>query len=209
MHAPRVPLCAWSPLEEELFVKKHYQIEKAMFPHRLSAPSPPHPALSRCQRLTSSSLASKQDRFAITPPLHPFPTAAVISAVAAAEVLRTSCKPTPTSISTARVELAVIPCMYPFRGTPFLIRVRNVHRSSSPHHPCLLLCRRHRRRHVLDHDKADSVKLYEIGEGVNRIRVRAHDAETELYDLAPAEVVWVRDATAPQLDWLWTPEEVG
>lgn len=51
--------------------------------------------------------------------------------------------------------------------------------------------------------------LYEIGEGVNRIRVRAHDSETELYDLAPAEVVWVRDATPPQLDWLWTPEEVG
>ncbi|CAN0480656.1 unnamed protein product, partial [Ectocarpus sp. 12 AP-2014] len=29
---------------------------------------------------------------------------------------------------------------------------------------------------------ADSVTLYEIGEGVNRIRVRAHDSETELYD---------------------------
>lgn len=53
------------------------------------------------------------------------------------------------------------------------------------------------------------MKLYEIGEGVNRIRVRAHDGETELYDLAPAEVVWVRDATPPQLDWLWTPEQVG
>ncbi|CAB1108211.1 unnamed protein product [Ectocarpus sp. CCAP 1310/34] len=56
---------------------------------------------------------------------------------------------------------------------------------------------------------ADSVTLYEIGEGVNRIRVRAHDSETELYDLAPAEVVWVRDATPPQVEWLWTPEEVS
>lgn len=52
------------------------------------------------------------------------------------------------------------------------------------------------------------MKLYEIGEGVNRIRVRAHDQETELYDLAPAEVVWVRDATPPLLEWLWTPEQV-
>lgn len=53
------------------------------------------------------------------------------------------------------------------------------------------------------------MKLYEIGEGVNRIRVRAHDEETELYDMAPVEVVWVRDATPPELEWLWVPETVG
>ena len=50
--------------------------------------------------------------------------------------------------------------------------------------------------------------LYEIGEGVNMIRVRAQDASTELYDLAPAEVTWIRDATPPKMEWEWTPEEV-
>lgn len=52
------------------------------------------------------------------------------------------------------------------------------------------------------------MKLYEIGEGVNMIRVRAQDSSTDLFDAAPAEFMWVRDATAPQLQWKWTPEEV-
>lgn len=52
------------------------------------------------------------------------------------------------------------------------------------------------------------MRLYEIGEGINMLRVRAQDAGTELYDLVPVEVKWVRDATRPQLQWKWTPEEV-
>lgn len=85
----------------------------------------------------------------------------------------------------------------PQQAQPSLIRV-HVHTCTRPDMTSII-------------PQANSVRLYEMGEGVNMIRVRAklNDESTELYDLAPAVVTWVRDATPPELKWRWTPEEVG